>query len=192
KPLLLLLNQAVFCLSTTRAFTCLSGFAQNRLPAQHLLDSVITKALKEKKNVFVSFSASWCGPCKDLKRGIYDVYNIQFFEKNYVVLELYGSEVGDKKINENAGANEIILKYDGDTSFLPYWMILNSKGIKLLDNYVKSEKNPGKRENIGFSYNPESAKKFLAAIKKTSKLTDAELQLIDERFRQLSRSIPED
>lgn len=71
-------------------------------------------------------------------------------------------------------------------------MILNAKGAKLLDNFIKKDKNAIKRENIGFSYNPPDSKIFLEAIKKTSKLTDAELLLIKERFNQLTRAVLED
>ncbi len=173
-------------ISIAFVFTFCSTSAQTPLPAQHLLDSVLQRAKAQKKNVFVLFTASWCMPCKDLKRGIYDPYNIQFFEKNYVVLVLYGSEHGSKKINENPGTNELAIKYDGDTSALPYYMILNSKGEKLQDNYIKA-KDSDKRENIGFSVIPEELKKFIAILKKTSKLTDGELAMIYDRYQQLNK-----
>lgn len=76
----------IFLSSLMLALVGQAGYCQAKLPAQQLLDSVIRKAQTEKKNVFVSFSASWCGPCKELKRGLHDVYNVQFFERNYVLL----------------------------------------------------------------------------------------------------------
>lgn len=165
-----------------------SAFSQNKNTshARVLLDSVLLKAAEEKKNVFVVFTASWCMPCKDMKRGMYDPYIIQYFEKNYVVLELYGSEVGDKEVNEHPGTNALTMQYDGDTSALPYYMILNPKGIKLQDNYIKAS-NSGKRENIGFSVIPEELKKFIGILKKTSRLTDGELAMIYERYQQLNK-----
>ncbi|MGC4103124.1 thioredoxin family protein [Ferruginibacter sp.] len=167
-------------------------FAQTPSPASHLIDSVFQKAKTEKKNIFILFTASWCGPCKELKRALYDEYNVQFFKNNYVLLELYGSEVGDKKKDENPGTKDIIVKFDGDTSTLPYWVILNSKGIKLQDNYIKVDSNSSKRENIGFSYIPKYLWQFLHFIKQTSKLTKAELQMIYDRCQQLNRITPKD
>jgi thiol-disulfide isomerase/thioredoxin len=166
--------------------------AQSPLPASHLVDSVFQKAKAEKKNVFILFTATWCGPCNDLKRAIYDDYNRQYFENNYVTLELYGSELGDKKKNENTGSKAIILKYDGDTSALPYWVILNSKGVKLQDNYIKTDSNSVKKENIGFSFMPENLKQFLDFIKKTSQLSKGELQMIYDRCQQINRTTPKD
>jgi len=166
--------------------------AQSRLPASYLVDSVFQKAKAEKKNIFLLFTATWCGPCNDLKRAIYDEYNREFFENNYVILELYGSEKGSKKKNENPGTKDVILKYDGDTSTLPYWAILNAKGIKLQDNYIKIDSKAVKKENIGFSYMPQNLWQFLDFIKKTSKLNKSELQMIYDRCQQLNKMIPGD
>lgn len=167
-------------------------FSQSRLPASHLIDSVFQKARAGKKNVFLLFTATWCGPCNELKRAIHDEYNIQYFENNYVILELYGSEVGDKKKDENPGTKDVIVKYEGDTSALPYWIILNSKGVKLQDNYIKTDSNSTKKENIGFSFRPENLNQFLSFIKKTSKLTNNELKMIYDRCQQINRITPKD
>lgn len=167
-------------------------FAQSPPPASHLIDSVFQKAKAGKKNVFLLFTATWCGPCNELKRAIHDEYNKQYFENNYVILELYGSEVGDRKKNENPGTKDVIVKYDGDTSALPYWIILNSKGIKLQDNYIKTDSNAAKKENIGFSFRPENLNQFLGFIKKTSKLSNSELKMIYDRCQQINRITPKD
>ncbi|MGG9962309.1 thioredoxin family protein [Ferruginibacter sp. SUN106] len=157
---------------------CFYGFGQNGQPANELFQAALTKAKKEHKNVFIIFTATWCGPCNYLKRGLYDVYNVQFFEKNYVILELYNHELGTKKSFENHGGDSIRAAYKGDTTSVPYWLIVNPVGKKL---YGES----------GFSNYPKDLTRFIKVLKETSHLNDSELQMIYDRFNQLSRSIPD-
>lgn len=156
---------------------CFYGFSQNGQPASELFQAALTKAKKEHKNIFVIFTATWCGPCKYLKQGLYDVYNIPYFERNYVILELYNHEIGSKKSLENHGGDSILAQYKGDTTGIPYWLILNPNGKKLYGE-------------LGFSNYPEDLTRFMKTLKSTSHLDDGELQMIYDRFKQISKLVP--
>jgi thioredoxin-related protein len=155
------------------------SFSQQGRPADELFDEAITKAKKEHKNVFVILTATWCGPCKYLKRGLTDVYNVQYFDKNYVVLELYSSTLDRTKGLVNEGAKTLLAKYNGDTTAFPYWLIVNPLKKKLYGE-------------LGFSNSPQDLKNFINVIKKTSRLNQSELDMILERFRQIALLVPED
>lgn len=160
-------------------FTSLFSFSQQGRPANELFEEAIAKAKKENKNVFVIFTATWCSPCKYLKRGIKDVYNVQFFDKNYVLLELYSSTLDRKKGLVNEGAKNLLATYKGDTTAIPYWLIVNPYKKKLYGE-------------LGFSENTPDLKRFINVIKKTSRLNQSELDMILERFRQIALLVPED
>lgn len=55
----------------------------------------VKKAKKEKKNLFLDISASWCGPCKMLKHYSFTNGEVgDFFNKYYISKEVDG-EVGE-------------------------------------------------------------------------------------------------
>jgi thioredoxin-related protein len=166
-------------LITFLLLTYLSSFSQHGRPANELFDEAIAKAKKEKKNVFVIFTATWCAPCKYLKRGLCDDYNVQYFDRNYVILELYSSYVDRKKGLANEGANKLLAQYKGDTTAVPYWLIVNPLRKKL-------------HGQLDFSGDVPDLKIFVAVLKKTSRLNQSELEMILERFRQIALLIPED
>ena len=154
---------------------CETAKTQSIPAAKALMDTAFSKAKKEKKNVFVIFTASWCTPCQFMKYFISDIYNKQYFEDNYVIVDLYVWEVGSKKNNNNPGTKEILKDYGGDTTGIPYSMIFNADGKKLaafLDAPV----------------NPNDIPAFIKCIKQTSRLKDFELKMIAERIKQLSRN----
>lgn len=157
----------------------LSSFSQQGRPANELFEEAIAKAKKEKKNVFVILTATWCSPCKYLKRGLYDVYNVQYFNKNYVIVELHSSYLDRKKGLANEGANKLIAQYGGDTTAIPYWLIISPLKKKL-------------HGQLDFSGDIPDLKKFINILKRTSRLTKSELDMILERFRQISLMVPED
>lgn len=46
-------------------------------------------AKKEKKNIFLDAYASWCGPCKMLKRNVFSQQPVgEFFNKNFINLAI--------------------------------------------------------------------------------------------------------
>jgi thioredoxin-related protein len=55
----------------------------------------VQKAKKEKKAIFLDISASWCGPCKMLKRNSFPNGEVgAYFNKQFVNVEVDG-EVGE-------------------------------------------------------------------------------------------------
>ena len=154
------------------------SFSQNGRPATDLMREAFVKTKAEKKNLFVVWTASWCHPCKELKRGLHDVYNSSYFSNNYVILELYANELEGARDLENGGADSILKIYHGDTTGIPYWMILAPTGKKLYGQ-------------LGFSSNVDELKAFISILKRTSHLREGELQMIYDRFRQLSKQVLE-
>ena len=48
-------------------------------------NDILKKAKKEKKNIFLDAYASWCGPCKMLKRDVFPQAQVgEFFNKNFI------------------------------------------------------------------------------------------------------------
>lgn len=48
-------------------------------------DKALALAKKENRRLFIDFSASWCGPCQELKQGLHDP-QVAAALKDYVVL----------------------------------------------------------------------------------------------------------
>ncbi|WP_415324932.1 thioredoxin family protein [Chryseobacterium sp. MMS23-Vi53] len=67
------------------------------------LKKAMTKAKKEKKMIFLDVYATWCGPCKLLKKTTFkDPELSDYFNKNFVSLEVDG---------EKGEGIEIVKKY---------------------------------------------------------------------------------
>lgn len=108
-----------------------------------------------------------------------------FFTNNYVIRHLTVYESKGKKNLENPGAEDLLKKYKGDDQGIPYWMIFDANGKLLADSKRRS---PGASlesgDNTGCPANAEEVAYFIKVLKQTSSLKDAELSLIEKRFRQ--------
>jgi len=123
-----LFSSLLFCL----AFSF--GYAQNPLSAKEIMNNAFAQAKKEHKNVFVKFSASWCGWCKKMDASMQDPACKKSFEDNFVIVHLVVDESKDKKNLENPGADDVRIQYNGDNKQgIPFWFILDDKG-NLKDN----------------------------------------------------------
>lgn len=169
------------------AFGISSSIAQTPLTADEILKTASEKARAEHKNVFVKFTASWCGWCKKMDASMEDPTTKKFFEDNFVVVHLVVDENPANKNLENPGANAIRIKYNGDENQgIPFWFILDDKGTLLGDCYIrnKGEAPTEKGNNSGCPANEEEVKAFIEVLKKTTRLNDTELAIIYDRFRK--------
>jgi thiol-disulfide isomerase/thioredoxin len=122
-------------------------------PAQPILDAAIKNAAASGKNVFVHFSASWCGWCHKLEKVLAEPEG-KLLEPYMIDVMLVVSETGDKKPLENPGADAIMKKWGG-TGGIPFYVFLDGTGKVLAD--ANNMPNGG---NIGYPANPVEVKAF--------------------------------
>jgi thioredoxin-related protein len=146
--------------------------------AEKVLSDARKVAAKENKKVLVLFHASWCGWCKKMEKAMEEPALKPLFEKNYVIRWLTVYESPARKGEENPGAEDLLKQYKGNDQGIPYFLIFDAKGKMLAD----SQKAPG--ENVGCPAEPDEVAYFVSVLKKTTSLTERELQTVAERFRK--------
>lgn len=155
------------------------------LPATEVLATALKEAGVQKKNVLLMFHASWCIWCHRMDTSLNDPSVKAFFDKSYVITHLVVHESAAKKQLENPGAEAMMDKYYGKGLGIPYWLIFDSKGNLLADSKMREPgQGPEAGENTGCPASEKEVNYFIGVLKKTSALTDAELEIIRKRFRK--------
>ncbi|RYZ57894.1 MAG: thioredoxin family protein [Chitinophagaceae bacterium] len=146
--------------------------------AEAILQPTLAKAKEGGKNVLLLFHASWCGWCRKMDASLADKTIQPLIAKNYEIAHLTVYESQNKKYLENKGALEFLQENGGAEKGLPFWYVLNSEGKVLASSEISQGNNsgcPATEEEVAY---------FLSVLKKTARLTDAELETIRVRFRQ--------
>lgn len=157
--------------------------AQSSQPADELLKEACAKAAKENKNVFVIFTASWCGWCHKMKNSMEDEDLKKYFEDSFITLYFVVDESGDKKNLETPGAAAFRTKYGGDNQGIPYWIVFNKDGIRIGDS-MKPDGSPTGRINTGCPADEAEVDYFISVLKTTTRLKEDQLEKIYKRFRK--------
>ncbi|MFT6826222.1 MAG: thiol-disulfide isomerase/thioredoxin [Patiriisocius sp.] len=144
--------------------------------AEKLLSEALETAAKQNKHVFIKFSASWCGWCKLMDENMNSKTTKAFFETSYETIELVVLEAKDKKELETPGGMELLKKYNGIKSGLPFWVILNSEGVLVEDSFNANG------QNLGCPASKEEVTVFIKKLKQTSTISDVALQIISKTF----------
>jgi thioredoxin-related protein len=150
--------------------------------ADEILKQAYGQAVKENKNVFIIFHASWCVWCHRMDSSMNDKACKNFFDDNFIIRHLTVSESKDKKNFENPGADDLRKKYHGDDQGIPFWLIFDKEGKLLADSRMKE--NNIERNNVGCPANEKEVEYFIKTLRQTSGISEQQIELIRNRFRQ--------
>jgi thiol:disulfide interchange protein len=151
-----------------------------------ILKEAKQEAVKENKNIFVMFTASWCGWCKKMKATMEAPSVKNLFNDNYVIKHIVVLEHKARKKLENPGGEDLLNKYGGKNNGIPFYLIFDSNGNLLADSKMVNNKNvlKGEGANIGCPSTEKEIDAFAYKLKKTSNLTDKELIAIAAAFKK--------
>ena len=93
----------------------------------------------------------------------------------------------DKNKNlENPGADEFRKKLNGDGVGIPFWAVMDTKGNILGDSYIRTATQTAadKGNNIGCPAQEEEVQAFINVLKKTTKISSKEENLVYDVFRK--------
>jgi len=146
-------------------------------PAEKILTESLIKAKQDNKNVMIVFHASWCKWCKRLENAIESPELKKIFTDNWVVTYVDVLERGKNADSlENQGGKELMKKFGGEKSGLPFCVFLNKKGSRICNSNLMPDKT-----NIGYPGTGDEIKLFTGMLKKSSKkLTTAQLAAIND------------
>ena len=159
--------------------------AQSTPPsAEQVMHVAMQRAGQEHKKVFIIFHASWCGWGRRMDSLMNSEACKALFDKNYVIEHLTVMESEGKKGLENAGANDLLKKLNGEGKGIPFWVIFDEKGSRLADCLMKPEdaKPDVTGNNTGCPSTEEEVAYFVKVLKKTSTLNASQLAVIEKAF----------
>ena len=162
-----------------------AALAQTTVPtSETVLNNAYAQAGKEHKKVLLIFHASWCGWCRKMEASLNDPLCKKMFDDNYVTAYLDVMEHTGKENLENAGSLDVLKKYDGDKSGLPFWLILDAKGTVLANSEMKPDGATAAKpeDNVGCPASEKEVAYFTSVLKATSNLTVGDLDIIHKRF----------
>lgn len=152
-------------------------------PAQEQLKQACARAGRENKNVFVMFTASWCGWCHRMKNSMNDEEVKAYFDASFVPLYFVVDESAEKKQLETPGAEAFRAQYGGHNQGIPFWLVFDKDGNLLADS-MKPDGSPNGKINSGCPAEPEEVEYFIGVLKKTTRLKEDQLEKIEKRFRK--------
>lgn len=177
--------KSITCSLLTFLLFTIAVDAQSKVPsADQVMNIAMQRANQQHKKIFIIFQASWCGWCHRMDSLMSSQSCKALFDKNYVIEHLTVAESKNKKDLENAGADDLLKKYNGQNQGIPFWLIFDEKGNLLADCLMKSEDaKPGETgNNTGCPSTKDEVTYFVKALKKTSSLNDSQLSVIEKVF----------
>ena len=161
--------------------------AQKPESAKEVIKEARAEAAKTHRNVFVIFHASWCVWCHRMDTAMDDETIKPFFSGSYVITHLRVDETKDKKEFENPGASVLLADYHGNQQGIPFWFILDKNGKLLADSRWHAENGKVTGNNVGCPTQPDEVAYFINILKKTSDLSEPQLEMIKKRFLKIGQ-----
>ena len=154
------------------------------MSAEKIINDARAVAVKENKNIFVIFHASWCGWCHKMDTAMNDPAVKKHFDDNYVIRHLVVLESKNKKSLENPGALELMKQSSAETSGIPFWLIYNKNGEKIFDSRARTADGTA-GDNVGCPASEKEVDHFIYVLKASSSIDEMGLEAIRKRFRKI-------
>ncbi len=162
------------------AVLTVSGYCQSRKPrpASSIVAQALHNARTSHRSVFLVFHASWCPWCKKLESLLDQPDVKRIVGGSFVVAKVDVMERGDaKQTIENQGGIDLMKKFGGEKSGLPYYVILNEEG-EMIGN---SNAMP-KGQNIGYPGSRKEDSTFVALLRRTAGNMSPKQSEVIERY----------
>ena len=149
-----------------RVLEFLEKWQAKPVSADRVMSDALARAASESKNVFVRFSAPWCGWCRKLDAYLLQPKVAEVFAKGFVSVKI--------DVDRMTGGKNIDEKYRGDRSGgIPFFVIVDKSGEKLADGFDAAG------QNVGFPVTPPEVEHFMKVMKEhAGGLSETELTVL--------------
>jgi thioredoxin-related protein len=179
------MNKIVIALLASVFFSTTVAAQTTAATAADILKEATQLAAGKNKNVLILFTASWCGWCHKMDKGLADPSCKNLFDENYVIRHIVVDETKNNKYLETPGGGEMKKEFNGEGLGIPFWLVFDKNGKLLADSKLRKEgEGPEKGVNTGCPATEEEVAHFIFVLKNTSRMNDAQLEIVRKRFRR--------
>jgi thioredoxin-related protein len=149
--------------------------------ADHVLRDAERQAVSQRKKILLVFGASWCEPCREFDAFLDDQKIRSVLVSHFAIARLTaGEEVQNHPELNSPGAEDLMVKFGGATSGLPFTVVLDAKGNMII-NSNRPVKGTAQTINMGYPSKPAGIPWFMLMLRKGApSLSESELRMMEE------------